>query len=35
VRGIADQELGFGAALVEQTSVVETLVGIAQTLKDG
>src|SRR5437667_9013292 len=35
VRGIADEELGLGAAPVEQTSVIETLVGIAQTLKNG
>src|SRR5882672_5178607 len=35
MRGIADQELGLGAALVEQAGVVEALVGIAQTLKNG
>src|SRR6267143_5450299 len=35
VRGIADNELRLGAALVEQAGVVEALVGIAQTLKNG
>src|SRR3982075_539231 len=35
VRGVADQELGLGAALVEQAGVIEALVGIAQTLKNG
>src|SRR5713101_8892 len=35
VRGVADQELGLGAALVEQAGVVEALVGVAQTLKNG
>ena len=35
VRGIADEKLGLGAALVKQTRVVETLVGIAQALEEG
>ena len=35
VRGIADEELGLGAALIEQAGVVEALVGITQTLKNG
>lgn len=35
VRGVADEELGLGATLVEQAGVVEALVGIVQTLKNG
>src|ERR1700682_376779 len=35
VRGIANEELRLGAALVKQTRVVETLVGIAQALEEG
>src|SRR5882762_7047335 len=35
VRGIADEKLGLGAALIEQAGVIEALVGVAQTLKNG
>src|ERR1700716_1153291 len=35
VRGVADKQLRLSAALVEQAGVVEALVGIAQTLKNG
>ena len=35
VGGASGAELGFGAALEEEAGVVETLVGIAQALKNG
>src|SRR5260370_37629803 len=35
VRSVADEQLGLGAALVEQAGVVMTLVGIPKHLKTG